>query len=120
MLKPLGELGPNESLDRVQAIAARRVLEQMARPGLLLEGFVPVFPGGSLREGSPRREGTQYIREKGRGLLWSAVLMNLPERRSGKTRGRAAGWVGAPRGRASAGCNVRTGRPSACWWGGAS
>ena len=75
MLKPLGELAPKESLDRVQAILARRVLEQMARPDLLLEGFVPVFPDGSLLEGSPRREGTKTIREKGSGLLWSAVFV---------------------------------------------
>jgi len=75
MLKPLGELAPRESLDRVQAIAARRLLEQMPRKALLLEGFVPVFPDGSLLEGSPRREGTKYIREKGSGMMWSAVFV---------------------------------------------
>jgi hypothetical protein len=75
MLQPLGELAPQESLDRVQAILARRVLEQVARPDLLLEGFVPLFADGSLLEGSARREGTKTIREKGRGLLWSAVFV---------------------------------------------
>jgi hypothetical protein len=75
MLKPLGELASQESLERVQAIVARRALEKMARPELLLEGFVPLFPDGSLLEGSPRREGTKYIREKGRGLMWSAVFV---------------------------------------------
>jgi hypothetical protein len=75
MLQPLGELAPKESLDRVHTIAARRTLEKLARPELLLEGFVPLFPDGSLLEGSARREGTKYIREKGRGLMWSAVFV---------------------------------------------
>lgn len=75
MLRPLGELPEKNSLDRVQAIVARRTLEKMARPELLLEGFVPLFPDGSLLEGSPRREGTKYIREKGSGLIWSAVFV---------------------------------------------
>jgi hypothetical protein len=75
MLKPLGELAPQESLDRVQAIAARRILEKISRPSLLLEGFVPLFPDGSLLEGSGRREGTKYIREKGTGLMWSTVFV---------------------------------------------
>jgi hypothetical protein len=75
MLKPLGELEPKESLDRVQEIIARRTLEKVSRPDLLLEGFVPVFPDGSLLEGSTRREGTKYIREKGRGLMWSTVFV---------------------------------------------
>jgi len=75
MLKPLGELAPKESLERVQEIAARRTLERISRTKLLLEDFVPVFPDGSLLEGSARREGTKYIREKGRGLMWSAVFV---------------------------------------------
>jgi hypothetical protein len=75
MLEPLGKLPPKQSLARVQTIAARRTLEQISRPSLLLDGFVPVFADGSLLEGSPRREGTKTIREKGRGLLWSAVFV---------------------------------------------
>jgi hypothetical protein len=75
MLKPLGELDAKHSPDRVQAILARRTLEKMARPDLLLEGFVPVFPDGTLLEGSPRREGTKTIREKGSGLMWSTVFV---------------------------------------------
>lgn len=74
MLKPLGELPEAQSLARVQALAARRTLEKMSRPELLLEGFVPLFADGSLLEGSARREGTKYIREKGSGLMWSAVF----------------------------------------------
>jgi hypothetical protein len=75
MLGPLGELDPKHSLDRVQAICARRTLEKMSRPELLLEGFAPVFADGTLLEGSPKREGTKYLREKGRGLLWSTVFV---------------------------------------------
>jgi len=75
MLKPLGELDPQHSLDRVLAILARRTLEKMSRPALLLEGYVPVFPDGSLLEGSPAREGTKYIREKGSGLMLSTVFV---------------------------------------------
>jgi hypothetical protein len=75
MLKPLGELEPKHSLDHIQLLTARRTLEKMPRPELLLEGFAPVFPDGTLLEGSPRREGTKYIREKGSGLMWSTVFV---------------------------------------------
>jgi hypothetical protein len=75
MLGPLGELAPEQSLARVLVLGARRVLAQISRPALLLEGFVPVFADGTLLEGSSRREGTKYIREKGRGLLWSTVFV---------------------------------------------
>ena len=75
MLRPLGELDSKHSLARVLAILARRTLEKMARPELLLEGFVPVFADGTLLEGSAAREGTKYLREKGRGLMWSTVFV---------------------------------------------
>jgi hypothetical protein len=75
MLKPLGELSPPASIQRVHSIAARRTLEKMPRRDLLLEGFVPLFPDGSLLEGSARREGTKTIRDKGSGLIWSAVFV---------------------------------------------
>jgi hypothetical protein len=65
MLKPLGQLPEQHSLSRVHAICARRALEKMARPDLLLEGFAPLFADGSLLEGSGKREGTKTIREKG-------------------------------------------------------
>lgn len=73
MLKQLGALTP--VLDRAQAILARRTLEKLARPELLREGFVPVFADGTLLEGSGRREGSKFIREKGRGLIWSTVFV---------------------------------------------
>jgi hypothetical protein len=65
-----------DHLPAAQAIAARRALEKMARPDLMLEGlFVPVFADGTLLEGSRRREGTKYLRDKGAGLMWSTVFV---------------------------------------------
>ena len=74
-LKQLGQYQADGRMGVVQAVAARRTLEKMPRPSLLLEGFVPIFADGSLLEGSGRREGTKYIPEKGRGLMWSAVFV---------------------------------------------
>ena len=63
-------------LPALQAVAARRVLEKMSRRDLLLEDmFVPVFADGTLLEGSARREGTKFMREKGRGLMWSTLFV---------------------------------------------
>ena len=74
-LEGLGQLQKNGTLPKIQAIAARRALDKTSRAGLLLEGFAPVFADGSLLEGSAKREGTKTIREKGRGLMWSAVFV---------------------------------------------
>ena len=74
-LKQLGQYQADGRLPRVQAVAARRTLEKMDRLSLLFEGFVRVFGDGSLLEGSRRREGTKYIREKGSGLMFSAVFV---------------------------------------------
>lgn len=74
-LKQLGQYQADGRLPRVQAVAARRTLEKMPRPSLLVEGFLPIFSDGSLLEGSRRREGTKYIPEKGSGLMWSAVFV---------------------------------------------
>jgi hypothetical protein len=74
-LKQLGQYQADGRLPRVQAVAARRTLEKMDRPSLLFEGFARVFADGSLLEGSRRREGTKYIKEKGSGLMWSAVFV---------------------------------------------
>jgi hypothetical protein len=74
-LAQLGQYQADGRLPRVQAVAARRTLEKMDRPSLLFEGFARVFADGSLLEGSRRREGTKYIKEKGSGLMWSAVFV---------------------------------------------
>jgi hypothetical protein len=75
MLQGLGQLDARGALGHAQAILARRALEKMARPDLLLDGFVPVFADGTLLEGSAAREGTKHLREKGRGLMWSTVFV---------------------------------------------
>lgn len=75
VLAQLGRFQREGALPRIQAIAARRALEKMDRKDLLLEGFVPVFGDGTLLEGSPAREGTKTIRDKGRGLMWSTVFV---------------------------------------------
>jgi hypothetical protein len=76
MLDGLGVMQEESGLlGRVQAIAARRTLDRMVRSDLLVEGFVPVFPDGTLLEGSARREGTKTLGDKGRGLLWNTVFV---------------------------------------------
>ncbi len=74
-LEELGKLQAAGALPKVQAIAARRALDKMSQRDLMLEGFVPVFADGTLQEGSPAREATKYIREKGSGLMWSTVFV---------------------------------------------
>src|SRR5436190_21725552 len=75
LLEGLGALQEDQTLPTVQAVMARRALERTARSELLLEGFVPVFADGTLLEGSARREGTKWLAQKGRGLLWSTVFV---------------------------------------------
>ncbi len=74
-LEALGELQADDTLAKVQAIAARRALDKVNHRDLLLEGFVPVFADGTLLEGSREREATKYISEKGSGLMWSTVFI---------------------------------------------
>lgn len=75
MLGELGQSHMQEALGHVQALLARRALEKMDRSSLLLDGFAPVFADGTLLEGSVRREGTKWIREKGAGLMWSTAFV---------------------------------------------
>lgn len=94
-LKDLGDHQRDEKrLPALQAIVARRMLEKMTRPELLLEGlFVPVFADGTLLEGSGRREGTKVISGKGKGLMWSAVFVGpalAAQRLAGKGQGEQA------------------------------
>lgn len=73
-LEGLGELQKTGLLPEVQAEWTRRILARARRKDLLRHGFFPVFADGTLLEGSARREGTKYIEQKGKGLLWSAVF----------------------------------------------
>jgi len=81
-------------LPALQAVAARRVLEKMSRSDLLLEGlFVPMFGDGIVLEGSARREGTKYLRDKGQGLIWSTTFVGpvlAAQRLAGEGQGEQA------------------------------
>jgi len=73
-LKGLGGLVDSGLLPDVQSAWVRAALGRMRLSDLLCHGFFPVFGDGSLLEGSARREGTKYIKEKGEGLLWCTVF----------------------------------------------
>ncbi len=70
----LGEMQRSGLFPEVQLRLARDVLSKANRKDLLRYGFFPVFPDGSLLEGSKRREATKYIKDKGEGLVWSTVF----------------------------------------------
>lgn len=74
-LEALGRPEALKALAGVQRWWARKVLSRAVRKELLYEGFVPVFGDGELSEGSPRREATTVIRNKGKGLLWTALFV---------------------------------------------
>lgn len=73
-LKQLGESEWIEAMAKVQFQWTVRILSRATRNDLLHEGFFPVFADGELSEGSPRREATKTIRDKGAGLLWATVF----------------------------------------------
>jgi hypothetical protein len=74
-LEGLGEMSLSGALGAVQRDWTRTVLNALPRRDLLeCDGFLPIFVDGSLLEGSPRREGTKTIRDKGRGLMWTTVF----------------------------------------------
>ena len=73
-LKGLGAGDIPEILFQTQLQWATKILKRSKRPGLLRDGFFPVFMDGSLLEGSRRREGTKRINEKGSGLLWTGIF----------------------------------------------
>jgi len=72
--KGLGEMQRSGLLPEVQLRWARSILSKANRRDLLSYGFFPVFPDGSLLEGSKRRESTKHIKDKGEGLVWSTVF----------------------------------------------
>jgi hypothetical protein len=73
-LEGLGEMQRSNLLPEVQLRWTRNILAKSSRKNLLRYGFFPIFPDGSLLEGSRRREGTKYIKNKGEGLMWSTVF----------------------------------------------
>jgi hypothetical protein len=75
VLKGLGEFADSGKLAGIQLRWTRRILNRASRRDLLYEGFIPVFADGTLLEGSGRREGTKYIKEKGSGVLWNTIYV---------------------------------------------
>lgn len=77
--RALGELSADTAalarLQKETGAAARRLLAQVPAQRLGKEGFVFVFNDATLLEGSPRREGTKTIEDKGTGLLWTVVFV---------------------------------------------
>ena len=74
-LEALGSEEIQKTLKSALLRVARCILSRSPRRQITLEGFVPVWADGSLLEGSPNREGTKYIPEKGKGLLWSTIYV---------------------------------------------
>jgi hypothetical protein len=75
-LEGLGRLQQEGLLPQIHLGVGRGMLGRMRRADLLLEGlFVPMFNDGSMLEGSGRREGTKWMKEKGSGLLWSTTYV---------------------------------------------
>jgi hypothetical protein len=74
VLRDLGMLQKSGTLSGLQSDWTRQILGHVRRSDLLFHGFFPIFADGTLLEGSRRREGTKYIREKGAGLMWCTVF----------------------------------------------
>lgn len=74
----LGRFGTADvlaALNKTTAHAAKRALMKIEPEDIQIEhGFIPLFGDGTLLEGSPNREGTKYIKEKGSGLMWGTWM----------------------------------------------
>lgn len=73
-LEGLGTAERVESLVESQFDWTRRVLARCSRKSLLFEGFFPLFGDGTILEGSRRREGTKFHKDKKPGLLWTTLF----------------------------------------------
>jgi hypothetical protein len=77
--RALGELGSDahalESLNSQTRQAAKRLLAAVPQSALGPAGFASVFVDGTLLEGSPQREGTKVLEDKGKGLLWTVSFV---------------------------------------------
>lgn len=74
-LEGLGQMAREGVLAKVQESWVRKILSVLSRRDLLeCGGFFPVFADGSLLEGSTRREGTKYLKDKKPGLMWTTIF----------------------------------------------
>ncbi len=74
-LERFGSADVLAALNKTTAHTAKRVLLKIEPEDIQIEhGFIPLFGDGTLLEGSTKREGTKYIKEKGSGLMWGAWM----------------------------------------------
>ena len=73
-LESLGEATATEALRENQFDWTRRILDRCSRKELFVEGFFPLFGDGTILEGSRRREGTKFHKDKKPGLLWTTLF----------------------------------------------
>lgn len=72
--RSLEDAGSDEALSAYQDITldiGTQTIKMAKRPFLMDSGFLPVFIDGTLLEGSDKREGVKYIKDKGTGLMWT-------------------------------------------------
>jgi len=75
-LKRFGSKDVLRSMHQIISYTTRKVLKRIEPEDIQINhGFIPLFGDGSLLEGSSRREGTKYIKEKGSGLMWGAWML---------------------------------------------
>ena len=73
-LKGLGEAELAEGLVGGQFDWVRRILSSSQHGEFFFEGFFPLFGDGTILEGSRRREGTKFHKDKKPGLLWTTLF----------------------------------------------
>lgn len=72
--RALADAGSEAALAGLEATGltlGRRALLRAPASSVVSGGFLEVFVDGTLLEGSPRREGTKRLGEKGEGLMWT-------------------------------------------------
>ncbi len=74
-LERFGSADVLAALNKTTAYTAKRALLKIEPEDIQIEhGFIPLFGDGTLLEGSTKREGTKYIKEKGNGLMWGTWM----------------------------------------------
>lgn len=75
-LNRFGSGGVLNAMHRIISFSVRKILKRIEPEDIQIKhGFIPLFGDGSLLEGSKRREGTKYIKEKGLGLMWGVWML---------------------------------------------
>lgn len=91
--RDLARLGAGELdalLADAQRVLARRVLASTKKSALLRYGFLPLFGDGTMLEGSKKREGTKWPKDKKPGLIlstWFVGPILAAQRLAGKGEG---------------------------------